>query len=127
VIVLVWLRAEIRAGLAVNRDVTSGDQFVAMAARADSSGGKKAIETHGVINEALKPSKVKLNLDNCCAISGPGNFIEYWRSRRHCFGPTGCGFARSSIRRDAGNARVSDRYRRKNAGELAPYRVTSVQ
>ena len=37
------LRAEVGADLAVDRDVPGGDQFVAMAARADSGSGEKAV------------------------------------------------------------------------------------
>jgi hypothetical protein len=102
----VRLRAKVCAGLAVNRDVTGRDQFVAMPARADSGSGKKAIETHGVINEALKPSKVKLNLDSL-----GGDFLNGFRGSIAAMQAT----------------RVSGRYRRKNAGGLTPYRVTSVK
>jgi len=45
VIAHVRLCAEICADLTINGDATRGDQFVAMATRADPSGSKEAIET----------------------------------------------------------------------------------
>ena len=41
------LRAEVGADLAVNRDAARGDQFIAMTARPDASGGEETIETQG--------------------------------------------------------------------------------
>ena len=42
------LRAEVGADLAVNHHASSCDQFVAMTARTDASGGEVAIEAHGI-------------------------------------------------------------------------------
>ena len=46
VVALFDLRAEIRAGLAVDRDAAFRDQLVAMPARAEPGGGEEAVEAH---------------------------------------------------------------------------------
>ena len=38
-----WSRAKVSADLAVNRDAARGDQFIAMTARTDASGGEETI------------------------------------------------------------------------------------
>ena len=47
VISFTWLRAEISADLAVERDATGGDQFIAMPARTQTGRGEVAVEAHG--------------------------------------------------------------------------------
>ena len=42
-----WLRAEIGADLAVNRDAAGGNQLITMTPRADAGSGEEAIEAHG--------------------------------------------------------------------------------
>ena len=47
------LDAEIRANAPVDRDPPGGDQFIAMPARADTSGGEKTVEAQGALRVRL--------------------------------------------------------------------------
>jgi hypothetical protein len=50
------LCAEVYADFTVDGDATRSDQFIAMPARSDACGGKKAVQTHRAFVKALKRS-----------------------------------------------------------------------
>ena len=56
VIALSGLRAEISADLAVDRNASSRDQFIAMPARTEPGRGKETIQAHGARARLKRPA-----------------------------------------------------------------------
>ncbi len=55
-----WSRAKVSADLAVNRDAARGDQFIAMTARTDASGGEETIEAQGKVTRVTKVTSLQV-------------------------------------------------------------------